>query len=725
LIKNFKPRLYQETIFATASQKNTLVVLPTGMGKTNIFLMLAAHRLKQYPESKVLLIGPTRPLIDQYYNVFLENFEIEPEKMAVFTGFVSPEKRHLQWQQSKIIFSTPQGLENDIISGKISLSEVSLLGVDEAHRATGDYSYVFIANQYFEKAKFARIVGMTASPGSEIEKIQEVIDNLHIEAVEIRSEDSPDVSPYIQELKLKYVYVEFPEEFKSVHKYLTDSFKSKLEEIKKFGYLDSIQLYSSNKREILALQGKLQGELAEGNREFELLRSISLAAEALKVQHAVELVETQGIPPLVKYLEQIENQAQTSTVKAVQNLMKDVNFRSAIIKSRSLLERNVEHPKITELRKIVSSHTGKKIIVFTQYRDTGSLIVEELSKLPGIKPVLFVGQAKKNGTGLTQKQQIGIIDKFSDGEYNVLVSSSVGEEGLDIPEVDLVLFYEPVPSAIRHIQRRGRTARLKEGEATILVTKGTRDEAYRWTAHHKEKRMMRSLETIKQKLVFKSHDRTLKQHFAPDLKIIADFREKASGVIKDLMEQGVQVELKQLESADYVCSSDCGIEFKTAEDFIDSLIDGRLLEQLKGLRQVYQKPIILVQGGDIYSVRNVHPNAVRGLLATITVNFEIPILFTKTPKDSANMLIAIARREQEEKKGFSPHGSRKPMTLREQQEYLVSSLPGIGPALAKPLLNEFGSVRELVNADIDKLKNVRLIGDKKAEMIRKVVDEKY
>jgi len=185
MIKNFEPRLYQETILATAAKKNTLVVLPTGMGKTNIFLMLAAHRLNLYPDSKILLLGPTRPLIDQYYETFRKNFEIDEKDMAIFTGFVSPEKRKELWKKSKIVFSTPQGLENDIISERINLEEVSLLGFDEAHRAVGEYAYVFVAKQYEKKAKFPKIIALTASPGSDVEKITEVCKNLHIEAVEM------------------------------------------------------------------------------------------------------------------------------------------------------------------------------------------------------------------------------------------------------------------------------------------------------------------------------------------------------------------------------------------------------------------------------------------------------------------------------------------------------------------------------------------------------------
>jgi len=168
MIKDFEPRLYQETIFATCAERNTLVVLPTGMGKTNIFLMLASHRLKQYPNSKILFIGPTRPLIDQYKEVFKKHFEIEEDKLVIFTGMVNPEKRAELWKDAKIVFSTPQGLENDIIARRINLEEVSLLGFDEAHKAVKDYSYVWIAKQYNKLAKFPRIIALTASPGSDI-----------------------------------------------------------------------------------------------------------------------------------------------------------------------------------------------------------------------------------------------------------------------------------------------------------------------------------------------------------------------------------------------------------------------------------------------------------------------------------------------------------------------------------------------------------------------------
>jgi len=350
MIKNFTPRLYQETILATAVNKNTLVVLPTGMGKTNIFLMLAAQRIKQYPNSKIVLIGPTKPLVLQYYDVFTRYFDIEESKLAVFTGMVSPEKRSKLWEDSKIIFSTPQGLENDIISGRINLEEVSLLGVDEAHRAVGDYAYVFIAKQYQKKAKFPRILALTASPGSDMEKIMEVCKNLYVEEIEIRTDKDPDVKPYIQEINIEWVKVVLPEIFLEIQKYLNDYLHERFEKLKKWGILRRTNLRFVNKTDLLALQAQLRGRASSGERDFVLWNAISLLAEIMKIYHGLELLETQGVVSLYNYLEKIQNESYNTKVKAVKNIVKDLNFRSALIKTEKLWNDGIEHPKLIELQ---------------------------------------------------------------------------------------------------------------------------------------------------------------------------------------------------------------------------------------------------------------------------------------------------------------------------------------------------------------------------------------
>src|SRR3989338_5794718 len=416
MIKNFEPRLYQQTILATAAEKNTLVVLPTGMGKTNIFLMLSAQRLKQYPNSKVLFIGPTKPLIEQYMNVFREHFEIDESQLAEFTGMVSPEKRAELWKKSKIIFSTPQGLENDIISNRIDLEEVSLLGIDEAHRAVGDYAYVFVAKQYCKKAAYPRILALTASPGSDMEKIKEVCKNLYIEDIEVRTEEDPDVSPYIQEIKVEWVKIDIPPIFTEVQKFLADFIKDRMQKLKNWGILHRTDLRYVSKKDLLQLQAQLRGRAASGEKDFVLWNAISVLAEIMKVYHALELLETQGIPALFKYMERMQSDSASTKVKAVKNIVQDLNWRSALIKTQRLWDEKVEHPKLIELQRLVEheikENKDTKLIVFNQYRDNALDIKEKLNKIEGIKAEIFVGQTKKGETGYTQKEQKAVLDKY-------------------------------------------------------------------------------------------------------------------------------------------------------------------------------------------------------------------------------------------------------------------------------------------------------------------------
>ncbi|MBR9698982.1 DEAD/DEAH box helicase [Candidatus Woesearchaeota archaeon] len=734
MIKGFEPRLYQQTIFASAAKYNTLVVLPTGMGKTNIFLLLAAQRLKQYPKSKILLIGPTRPLIDQYLRVFQDYFDMDHEKYAIFTGHVQPKKREELWNTCQIFFSTPQGLENDIISGRIKLEEVTLLGVDEAHRAVGDYAYVFVAKQYMKKARHPRILGLTASPGSDMEKITEVVQNLHIEEIEVRTDEDPDVKQYIQEIDVKWVKVKLPPKFLDVKKYIDDFIKERLKKLKEWGILHRADTTFVSKKDLIGLQAQLRGRAASGEKDFVMWNAISLLAEIMKVQHALELLETQGVKALHTYLNKLEREAYSTKVKAVKNLVKDLNFRSALIKCQTLFDERAEHPKLVELQNMVDREQKKnkdiKMIVFNQYRDNAQDIVEKLNIIPGIKANLFIGQQKRSQSGLSQKKQKEMLDEFREGKFNVLVATSVGEEGLDIPRVDLVIFFEPIPSAIRHIQRRGRTGRQEKGRVIILMAEDTRDVGYKWAAHHKEKRMYRNLGSLKQKLktVLNVRRDTPLTRFVQGekVKIFVDHREKGSPVIKQLVDMDADLKIEQMD-VDYLLSERVAVEFKTVEDFAQSIIDGRLMEQVRELKKKYARPLIIIEGKeDIYSVRNIHANAIRGMLSNIVVSYGVPLLQTKSPIETANLLYVIAKREQDDtSKDFMPHTGKRVADTKWLQEYIISALPGIGATLAKPLLKQFKSISKIVNASVDELKEVEGIGKVKAEEIRRILDEEY
>lgn len=500
------PREYQQTIFNTCTKKDCLVVLPTGTGKTLVALMLAIERFKKFPLEKILILAPTRPLIEQHFESFKKNLPENWADMQLFTGKAPANKRKEIWKTAEFIFSTPQCVANDIDKMLYKLDEVSLLVVDECHRCLKNYAYNRITQKYKTQATNKRVLALTASPGGDRQTITQVCENLGINAVEIRTTESSDVKPYLQELEFEKIEVDFPAEFLEIKVLLEEIYNRKVSELKHrkvlFGY--------ASKTMLLKAQAKLMQEIRR-KKDMNKMLAVSACATALKISHALTLLETQTMASFIAYLKDLFKQSSEEKSKGVQKLVKDPCFTKAYTLATTL---NREHPKLQVLKELVENQFSKdpesKIIIFAQFRDTVLTISEELNKIPKVKAENFVGQTVKSHgkgkiTGLKQKEQKVIIEKFTSGEINVLVATSIAEEGLDIPEVNEVIFYEPIPSAIRKIQRTGRTARLSKGSLKILMTKKTLDEIFHYSAHHKEKRMHQAIDQIKKE--FDSKDR--------------------------------------------------------------------------------------------------------------------------------------------------------------------------------------------------------------------------
>ena len=364
------------------------------------------------------------------------------------------------------------------------------------------------------------------------------------------------------------------------------------------------------------------------------------------------------------------------------------------------------------------------------------MIHEKLEK-EGIKSVKFFGQATKDGEkGLSQKEQKKVIKSFKKGEYDVLISTSVAEEGIDIPAVDLVVLYEPVPSEIRMIQRRGRTGRKRTGRVKVLITNGTRDEGYYWSSIRKENRMKNQLinpevlnELNESALARMDNEKRVKVLDKPKKEnmplVIADSREGNSKVIRHLSQMEMDVKIQSMAVGDYQVSDEVVIERKTAKDFVSSMIDKRLFKQARELSLEFKRPLLILEGDDLYSGM-VNPNAIRGTIASIALDFGISIIPTRDSQDTAAMIKRIAIREQSgEKTPIQVRTDKKPLSLWEQQLYIVESLPNIGAVNAKNLLQHFGSVSNVINASESELIEVEGIGKKTAENIRNVIDSKY
>ena len=744
-------RLYQQILAGDVLKNgNTMVVAPTALGKTIIAILVAADRLHKVKNSKVLILAPSKPLAIQHEESFKE-FLTQP--CTSITGAVKSDDRLKRWEESRIICATPQTIESDLLNGRYDLSNVSLIVFDECHHAVGSYSYVYLASRYVRESNFNLILGLTASPGSDKEKIKEVCENLYIQNITVKTEDDADVKPYFNPVEIEWIRIKMSSELEKIKTSVDKTLKMRLKALKTMGVIKTV---SVGKTDILKTLSGVQGEIARSvNPDKELFQAVSILSAVLNIQHAQELIETQGVQTFNKYIARLRKKK----TKAAKSLMWDDNFSRAIKLARNAEKNGWEHPKVREITKIVkkelgsadgqtklkterfddkSNESASKIIVFTQYRDTLEMIHQRLEK-EGIKSAKFFGQGTKDGEkGLTQKEQKAIIKSFRKGEYDVLLSTSVAEEGIDIPAVDLVVLYEPVPSEVRMIQRRGRTGRKRTGRVKVLVTEGTRDEAYYWSSIRKEDRMKNQLinpkvldelnasavERMENEKRVKVLDK--KEDNESDLPVVyADSREGNSKVIRHLTEMEMDVKVHSMAVGDYQVSDEVVIERKTTKDFVDSIIDKRLFKQARELSEEFKKPLIILEGENIYNGM-LHPNAIRGTLASLALDFRISIIPTRNSQDTAAMIKRIAVREQTgEKTSISIRTDKKPVTMTEQQLFIVESLPNIGPVNAKNLLKHFGSVSNVLNASESDLQEVEGIGKKTAENIRKVIDAKY
>ena len=503
LSSNFEAREYQRKIASVATSTNTLVVLPTGLGKTIIAIMVAAEMLERNPESKVMILAPTRPLVLQHLRAFGEGLKLPEGSMAALTGTVDPGEREVIWMRSRVIFATPQTVYNDVRHGRVSLQDVVLAVFDEAHRSVKDYTYTKLATKYREMALHPLIMGLTASPGASKEKINEIKRNLFIEAVEARSEESEDVRGYVERTNIATIKVKVPDEYYETTLRLREMYNDRVKKLLGGGFLRNNRVSKKALLEArMAISARLKSAQASGGQKGYIFGAIINQAQAVAILHALEMIETQGAPPLLRYLEKMREKPDKG--KAISSLLRDPKWLKAEEEAMKLA--STPHPKISVMLSTVDQQLKRKpdsrVIVFTQYRDTIEDIVRALDKV-GLSARRFVGQSDREGSkGMDQHLQTETLDLFRKGEFQVLVSSSIGEEGLHVPDVDLVVFYEAVPSEIRYIQRRGRTGRTAEGKVVILLAEGTVDESYYYSTLLKESRMRDLVRETNQK-----HDR--------------------------------------------------------------------------------------------------------------------------------------------------------------------------------------------------------------------------
>ena len=478
-------REYQTNLANDVKNQNSLIVLPTGLGKTTIALQVIADYM-QNGTGGVLFLAPTRVLVNQHYEFLKENLLIAD--IGIVTGEDLLSKRKKKWMNS-VVCATPEITKNDIARNIVSPNQFALVIFDEAHRTIGDYAYSIIA-KYFESTN-TRILAMTATLPSEKEKAKEIVTRLHIKNLIERSDESPDVKPYIQKTETEWVKVDLTKEMKAIQMCIKLALEERYKELRKNG------LRLSDNKSLSQLLNARQFVLTQNRRSAKPLFT------AIRITYALNIFEAHGITPFLKFCDRTKEKKGAGIKELFET---DPNFTRAISLAKTEQSNGLEHPKIDSLIDILHD-VKSKVLIFSSYRDSVNVIHQKLLDMD-ISAEILIG--KSGETGLKQKKQIETVQRFRDGVTKALIATRVGEEGLDISEVNLVVFYDNVPSSIRFIQRKGRTGRKDRGRLVVLIAKNTIDETYYFIG----KRKIDSAKNMGNKMI---------KHLEKDEKVLDDF----------------------------------------------------------------------------------------------------------------------------------------------------------------------------------------------------------
>jgi Fanconi anemia group M protein len=701
-------REYQIELFKLCLEEDLLIVLPTGLGKTAIALLLIAETLYRHPDKKCVLLAPTRVLASQHKALLSKILNVEQDDVAVVTGEMKVKDRVAAWSK-RVICATPQIMASDLERGLIDPKHISLIIFDEAHRAVGDYAYTKISVKMGENPSLRR-VGLTASLPEEREKVEEILRNLRLSRIEARREDSKEVARYIHKTSIEWVEVQLNPLLNRVRGELLEAIKEYVNRLHSLGLGSGIDVPPKMKK-LLELRAKPE-YLTNTSARSALISLIRLSL-------MLDLIETQTVATFIQFVERLQSRKKGIGLK---DLLQNEHLKTAYEIAKGILELGAEHPKLEELVKILKTlPPGERAIVFTSYRASAQEIYKRLAS-ENLRARVLVG--KRGSGGLSQKEQVAVLEEMRRGGFDILIATQVGEEGLDIAECRLVVFYDNVPSAVRFVQRRGRTGRRAPGRVITFIVKGTRDEAYYWLAKRKLREAKRVIEAFRVKRGGTEVLDTYLQRAEAGPTIYVDTRESKS-IVACLEKMGANVQIKQLDVGDFVLSEDVVVERKTIDDYVKSIMDNRLFSQLIAMKEKYPKPLLIVQGSRKRGA-SIGLAAFYSSLASALTDFYIPVYTSEDDEETATILYYIAKREQEEgKRAVRVREGRKPLTIPEIQKYVVAGVPGVDAVLADRLLKRFKNVRGVFSATLEELKTVEGIGDKIASRIREVAESNY
>ncbi|ESO09638.1 hypothetical protein HELRODRAFT_117169 [Helobdella robusta] len=506
-------RNYQYNISQKALYNNTLVCLPTGLGKTFVAAVVMYNFYRWYPEGKVIFMAPTKPLVAQQIEACHNIMGIPMETTAEMTGAMPPEVRKKSWISKRSFYLTPQVMMNDLQRGVCPALKVKCLVIDEAHKALGNHAYCQVVRELSRYEGEFRILALSATPGSDIKAVQQVLNNLLISHIELRTEESLDIQPYTHHRKIEKIVIAMGDEINIIRDLYLKIINVFIQRLRKFGAIYNKDIRHLSKFMILKAR-----EMYRKNTPSNLTKSQRGLIECdyaicMSLYHGYELMYQHGLRTLHAYIKtfitdnsiderqyanpNLTQQTQQQQKQQITSSSSSTTTTTTTSSSQKIVPPlKYGHPKLKKLEEIIIGHFTKfqndgqetRAMIFSSYRDSVNEITQLLNKLrPLVKPMSLIGHSSSVGgaKGFNQKDQLKVMKRFREGGYNTLVATCIGEEGLDIGEVDLIVCFDAHKSPIRLVQRMGRTGRKREGRVVMLVTEGKEEQVYNTSQSHK------------------------------------------------------------------------------------------------------------------------------------------------------------------------------------------------------------------------------------------------
>ncbi|KAJ4372494.1 3'-5' DNA helicase [Neocucurbitaria cava] len=531
-------RDYQFNIVQRGLFHNLLVALPTGLGKTFIAATIMLNWFRWTTEAQIVFVAPTKPLVAQQIEACYNIAGMPRSSTTMLTGGVSPGLRSEEWREKRVFFMTPQTLLNDLKGGYADPKKVVLLVVDEAHRATGSYAYVEVVSFLRRFNQSFRVLALTATPGADVEAVQKVIDGLDISRVEIRTENSMDICSYVHQRKIEKHVFQNSDEMQMC----MDLYSQALQPLVKT--IAGLNAYwSANPCDLTPYgcqQARKRWSMEAGRNANQGVKSMvnTIFTILASISHGMDLLKYHGMGPFYIKMKEFQDESAKTKSKYKKHILDSDAWKKLMVRLHGWVndENFVGHPKLEFLQQVILDHfvnaedgrsegappAQTRIMVFAHFRDSAEEIARILNRhQPMIRPRVFVGQSHgKNSEGMSQKEQLDVIEKFKSGTHNTLIATSIGEEGLDIGEVDLIICYDSKASPIRMLQRMGRTGRKREGKIVMLQMQG-KEENDAMKAKDSYEKMQ---EIIANGSHFNFHDEISRRILPPDVKPVVDRR---------------------------------------------------------------------------------------------------------------------------------------------------------------------------------------------------------